>query len=230
MKELFFNRFVERKKDTLNVDEYLNSFYKKVTYYDCSCVEKSFDKMLIDLFSYDSDEYILWHDAFRSMSYSFVLDNLELFELLVENHKLESALEANIMYKKMNSIVTRSIPYRSDYSSVASGKKELLINLNNILSDIKSDNAGNIVENSQEQFSQLFNEEFLNSYPELIDLYNKLYFNIKSKTISSINTLINKANLMSDSICDINNSYINKRNFDRKYKPTLFVKRRTERK
>ena len=151
---LLENVLVKNKKG-MSYEEFLNKFYCTLKLNGRKYTEGQYDQLIKVL--YESDDN-LYHERLATIGkirFSFVRENCELITSLIKNDDVDLILSAYDMCKKADSIIKGTISRKSNLTNVKEAKKELLIEIKELVMSIQKHEQNKIVDQAKNKFEYL---------------------------------------------------------------------------
>ena len=187
-------------KDDYSFDEFNDKFYRKLRMDRLKYEQDQYYIILRNLYNMDTESYMSWFNKFKDIPYSFVKNNTELVEKLVEDNKVDLMKIAYEMNKKKNALISRTIPTKATVTTVNESSQVLLFTFKELLKEISENKENNSVTKAQQEFERVYSEYKNDIY--LRDLYVKILADFEQEILSRINSEINKVNSYSKVISE----------------------------
>lgn len=182
--------YLIRDKDSINYEEFKNTFYHKLKISYRNFEEGEFDNFLTLLYTKEIEDYSRCREELNPIPYNFVKKNQELVYNLVANDKTDLVKIAYEMEQKRAAVVYRNVEVVVCKSTVKDSKKELLQKLSDLLESTKIDNDDNVITKAKETYAEMYaqyaDDEYLSAY------YNSILKGIEEDILRKINELFNK--------------------------------------
>jgi len=184
------SKFLLKNKEKETFENFSQKFYDNLRLYHQSYKEEQFDDLLLELYNKENDVYGEWCKLFTKIPYFFVRNNVTLATCSVANENRNAIVIGYEMYKKQQSIISRSLPIKATVTTVNESKEKVLLELNKTLLLMKVENEENIVLKAQKEFSRCFSE--YENDPYLNELYTNIYENFEQKILLRVESEINR--------------------------------------
>ena len=183
------NKCLIKDKENMNLEDFKNSFYRRLKLNGKQYTDKQYDSLLEALYQSSEQDYRECYKKMSKMDLKYFRDYQDILATLINSNNINLIDVARDMYKKRGSMVSRILPIRVNQATIKDTDKLLLTNLQQLLLDLK-DEDNDILKNAKEEFAKFYGEYSNNQY--LSSYYQDMINNFEEELIRHINERIDK--------------------------------------